>query len=178
MGAKIRPRNAHPPYGRCLLYADGLTFPSFQGAKDGRWGSADGCRGASDRRQDVHSPWHCRTDRFRRSGHRRDVWPRTASATGRIVAAEYNPLIEFSTADGIVIRFNNAVHSSSWGDGDSVPVAYDPTNPQNASVDSFAGRWFLAGLAGMLGGFFLLISIVLIVLGRVLTRRIITNSKP
>ena len=103
--------------------------------------------------------------------------PRTASATGKIVAAEYNPLIEFSTADGTVIRFNNSVHSSSWGDGDSGPVAYDPTNPQNASVDSFAGRWFLAGLAGMLGGFFLLIGIVLIVLGRVLTRRIITNSR-
>lgn len=104
--------------------------------------------------------------------------PRTASATGRIVAAEYNPRIEFSTADGTVIRFNNAVHSSFWGDGDSVPVAYDPTNPQNASVDSFAGRWFLAGLAGMLGGFFLLTGIVLIVLGRVLMRRVITNSRP
>ncbi|MBA1140222.1 DUF3592 domain-containing protein [Mesorhizobium neociceri] len=104
--------------------------------------------------------------------------PRTALATGRIVAAEYNPRIEFSTADGTVIRFNNAVHSSFWGDGDSVPVAYDPTNPQNASVDSFAGRWFLAGLAGMLGGFFLLTGIVLIVLGRVLMRRVITNSRP
>lgn len=104
--------------------------------------------------------------------------PRTASATGRIVAAEYNPRIEFSTADGTVIRFNNAVHSSFWGDGDSVPVAYDPTNPQNASVDRFAGRWFLAGLAGMLGGFFLLIGIVLTVLGRVLMRRVNSNSGP
>ena len=103
---------------------------------------------------------------------------RTASATGRIVAAEYNPRIEFSTADGTVIRFNNAVHSSSWGDGDSVPVAYDPTNPQDASVDSFAGRWFLAGLAGLLSGFFLLIGIVLTVLGRGLMRRVTTNSRP
>ncbi|MGX5844448.1 DUF3592 domain-containing protein [Mesorhizobium sp. ArgA1] len=101
--------------------------------------------------------------------------PRTSSATGKIVAAEYNPLIEFSTADGTVVRFNNAVHSSFWGDGDSVPVAYDPTNPQNASVDSFAGRWFLAGLAGVLGGFFLLIGIVLTVLGRALVRRVITR---
>ncbi|WP_246691131.1 MULTISPECIES: DUF3592 domain-containing protein [unclassified Mesorhizobium] len=75
-----------------------------------------------------------------------------------------------------MIRFNNAVHSSSWGDGDSVPVAYDPTDPQNASVDSFAGRWFLAGLAGLLGGFFLLIGIVLTVLGRSLMRRVTTNS--
>ena len=101
--------------------------------------------------------------------------PRTATATGKIVAAEYNPLIEFSTADGQVIRFNNTVHSSSWGDGDSVPVAYDPNNPQNASIDSFAGRWFLASLAAMLGGFFVLIGIVLTVLGRVLIRRIITR---
>jgi len=104
--------------------------------------------------------------------------PRTASATGKIVAAEYYPLIEFSTGDGTVIRFTNSVHSSSWGDGDSVPVAYDPTNPQNASIDSFAGRWFLSGLAGLFGGIFLLIGIVLIVLGRVLTRRIITKSRP
>jgi len=101
--------------------------------------------------------------------------PRTARATGKIIAAEYNPLIEFSTADGQVIRFNNTVHSSSWGDGDSVPVAYDPNNPQNASIDSFAGRWFLASLAAMLGGFFVLIGIVLTVLGRVLIRRIITR---
>ncbi|MER8567667.1 MULTISPECIES: DUF3592 domain-containing protein [unclassified Mesorhizobium] len=104
--------------------------------------------------------------------------PRTASATGRIVAAEYNPRIEFSTADGTVIRFNNAVHSSFWGDGDSVPVAYDPTNPQNASVDSFAGRWFLAGLAGMLGGFSLLTGTGLAVIGRVLIRRIGMNPSP
>ena len=103
--------------------------------------------------------------------------PRTALATGRIVAAEYNPLIEFTAADGAVIRFNNAVHSSFWSDGDSVPIAYDPANPQNASIDSFAGRWFLAGLTGMLGGFFLLTGIVLTVLGRSLMRRIITNSR-
>lgn len=99
--------------------------------------------------------------------------PRTASATGRIVAAEYNPRIEFSTADGTVIRFNNAVHSSFC-----VPVAYDPTNPQNASVDSFAGRWFLAGLAGMLGGFSLLTGTGLAVIGRVLIRRIGMNPSP
>jgi hypothetical protein len=103
--------------------------------------------------------------------------PRTDSASGKIVAAEYYPLVEFTTADGTVIRFTNAVHSSSLGVGDSVPVAYDPTNPQNASVDRFAGRWFLAGLAGMLGGFFLLIGIVLTLLGRALMRRAITNSR-
>ena len=104
--------------------------------------------------------------------------PRTDSASGKIVAAEYYPLVEFTTADGTVIRFNNAVHSSFWGVGDSVPVAYDPTNPQNASVDRFAGRWFLAWLAGMLGGFFLLIGIVLTLLGRALMRRMRANPTP
>jgi len=104
--------------------------------------------------------------------------PRTASASGKVVAAEYYPLVEFSTGDGTVIRFTNAVHSSSLGVADSVPVAYDPDNPRNASVDSFAGRWFLAGLAGLFGAIFLLIGIVLTVIGRVLIRRIITNSKP
>jgi hypothetical protein len=103
--------------------------------------------------------------------------PRTTSATGKIVAAEYYQLVEFSIGESTVIRFTNSVHSGSLGVGDSVAVAYDPNNPQNASVDSFAGRWFLAGLAGLLGAIFLLIGIALAVLGRVLIRRIINNSR-
>lgn len=104
--------------------------------------------------------------------------PRTATAPGKIVAAEYYPLVEFSTVDGTVIRFTNAIRSSFWGIGDSLTVAYDPTNPNNASIDGFAGRWFLSGLAGLIGGAFLLIGIVLTVLGRALMRRVATNSRP
>jgi len=102
--------------------------------------------------------------------------PRTAAASGKIVAAEYYPLVEFSTDDGTVIRFTNAVRSSFWGIGDSVAVAYDPANPNNASIDGFAGRWFLSGLSGLIGGAFLLMGIVLTVLGRALMRRVITSS--
>ncbi len=101
--------------------------------------------------------------------------PRTATAPAKIVAAGYYPLIEFSTGDGTVIRFTNAVRSAFWGIGDSVAVAYDPANPNNASIDGFAGRWFLSGLSGLIGGAFLLIGIVLSVLGRARMQRIITN---
>ena len=98
---------------------------------------------------------------------------RTASTFGKIVAAEYYPIIQFSTRDGVVIRFSSAVHSSSFGVGDSVAVDYDPNNPHNASIGSFVGRWFDAELAGVVGGILLLIGIVLTVLRRVLMRRIV-----
>lgn len=89
-----------------------------------------------------------------------------ATASAKIVAIGKLPAMEFTMADGSVIRFTNNVRSSSWQVGDNVVIAYDPGNPSDAVVDGFAGRWFPAGLAGLLGGAFLVIGIVLAVIGR------------
>ncbi|WP_413988278.1 DUF3592 domain-containing protein [Labrys okinawensis] len=90
----------------------------------------------------------------------------TATALAKIVAIGKLSAMEFTMADGSVIRFTNNVSSSSWHVGDDVAIAYDPSNPSDAVVDGFAGRWFPAGLAGLLGGAFLVLGVVLTVIGR------------
>ena len=91
---------------------------------------------------------------------------RTASAAGKIVTVGNLPAVEFTMPDGGIIRFTNTVRSSSWHAGDNVAIAYDPANPSDATVDGFAGRWFSAGLAGLLGGVFFVAGLVLTVMGR------------
>lgn len=96
----------------------------------------------------------------------------SATAAGRIVSVEGGyPLVEFATPDGRTVQFNNFVRSSLWSQGDQVTVAYDPADPAKAVVDGFAGRWFLAGLAGLLGAIFLVIGLVLWSVGRIALRR-------
>lgn len=90
----------------------------------------------------------------------------TATAPGKIVTVGSLPAIEFTMADGSIIRFTNSVRSSSWHVGDEVSVAYDPANPSDAVVDDLVGRWFSAALAGLLGAVFLLLGVVLTVFGR------------
>ena len=90
----------------------------------------------------------------------------TATTTAKIVSVGKFPAMQFTMADGSVIRFTNSVRSSSWQVGDDVAIAYDPSNPSDAVVDGFAGRWFQAGLAGLLGGVFLVLGMVLTVFGR------------
>lgn len=96
-----------------------------------------------------------------------------ATAPGRIAAVDGGyPLIEFTTPEGRTVQFNNFVRSSLWSPGDPVTVAYDPADPTKAVVDGFAGRWFLAGLAALLGAIFLVIGLVLWLIGRTALRRI------
>lgn len=92
--------------------------------------------------------------------------PRTASAAGTIVAVNPYPVVSFSTPQGNVIRFTNLVRSSLLREGDSVTVAYNPAIPTDATLDGLLGRWFLTGLAAVLGTAFLLVGGLTTLVGR------------
>ncbi|MFT4130017.1 DUF3592 domain-containing protein, partial [Labrys sp. (in: a-proteobacteria)] len=76
------------------------------------------------------------------------------------------PVVSFSTPQGSVIRFTNLVRSSFLREGDSVTVAYNPAIPTDATLDGLLGRWFFAGLAGLLGAAFLLVGGLMTIIGR------------
>jgi hypothetical protein len=97
--------------------------------------------------------------------------PRSAKAEGVIVDFEYGPVIEFASANGTTSRFSSSVRSTFWHRGDHVPVAYAPDNPSDAAIDGFAGRWFLPGLAGILGGVFALVGLCIGLVGRFIISR-------
>jgi hypothetical protein len=91
---------------------------------------------------------------------------RSGSADGTIVGFNHGPTVQFTTPDGAVVRFGSTTRSSYWREGDHVPVAFRPERPDDARIDGFAGRWFPAGLFGLLGGSFLLLGAALTLAGR------------
>jgi len=60
----------------------------------------------------------------------------------------YAPEVVFSTADGEEVTFTSGVGSSppNYRIGQQVKVFYEPTEPQNAKVDSWLERWFDAAV--------------------------------
>lgn len=96
----------------------------------------------------------------------------SATTTGRIteMGGGY-PRIAFTAQDGRAVQFTNGVRSSFWRRGDQIAVAYDPADPSDAVVNGFGGRWFLAGLAGVIGGVFFLIGLVFWLIGTIIVRR-------
>lgn len=85
---------------------------------------------------------------------------------GKVVALNGNfPVVQFATKDGNIIRFTNFAPGSSWHVGDTVPLAYDPINPQQVTIEGFGGRWASALLAAALGGAVLLLGLLTTFLG-------------
>lgn len=77
----------------------------------------------------------------------------------------YRPTVRFQTADGRVIDYEPQT-SNSWSNyriGESIPVYYDPHQPQNAFAGTAFGNWFGLILFGTVGGFFALIGAFLLV---------------
>src|ERR1044072_5333927 len=58
----------------------------------------------------------------------------------------YGEVIDYNAADGHVSRFMSAGSSDPLPIGTAVVVRYDPENPKDAEIDSFAKVW-----AGPLG---------------------------
>jgi Protein of unknown function (DUF3592) len=91
---------------------------------------------------------------------------RSGSADGTITGFNGGPMVQFTTPDGAVVRFGSAIRSSFRHVGDHVPVAFRPERPDDARIDGFAGRWFPAGLFGILAAAFLLVGGGLTVAGQ------------
>jgi Protein of unknown function (DUF3592) len=109
-----------------------------------------------------------RTRRFRR---------RAVETTGTIVdliessgsegGTVYQAVVEFQTADGRAIRWQESMASNppAGQPGEQIPIKYDPANPNKARIAKTFRLWFLSGLLGLLGLLFLGLGVVLTVAG-------------
>ena len=65
----------------------------------------------------------------------------------------YAPVVEFTTIDGSAVRFQEDYYSDtpSHRVGDKVEIIYDPTSPNNASINTLWGLWGAVIALGILG---------------------------
>ncbi|WP_167760184.1 DUF3592 domain-containing protein [Paraburkholderia pallida] len=65
----------------------------------------------------------------------------------------YHTQFEFTTPDGQRLRATGSAGTSSpdYSLGDTVPVLYDPADPEDAEIDSFLERSFGALIVSLLG---------------------------
>lgn len=80
--------------------------------------------------------------------------------------AESVPFFEFRTAAGEVRRAESLMGSGfqGFGAGQTIPVRYDPVNPDRAEVDTFAVLWGLALLRAGYALLFVLMGTIALVL--------------
>lgn len=96
------------------------------------------------------------------------------TATGTVVGLEedtggeggttYSAIVEFTTADGTLVRFNDSSRSCDPPCnqvGDEVPVIYSPDNPQRAQIQSIWLDWTWPAVLGLLFLVFLGIAAVM-----------------
>lgn len=79
-------------------------------------------------------------------------------STGEVVALRRSskggraPDVAFTAVDGREhVHRSNVYSTPSYEVGDVVPIAYDPTDPDSAIIDSFSGRWLLPTIFGGIG---------------------------
>ncbi len=103
---------------------------------------------------------------------------RGVATTGKVVdlvsrtfnpgsAGVYCPLVEFTTASGQPVRFESQFGTmpASHRVGQSIPVRYDPVDPQKAEVDSTTVNWFVPGCTIGMGLLFFVMGLVFVVIG-------------
>lgn len=82
-----------------------------------------------------------------------EVVSRTKTQSGESKTYFY-PVVEFRTAEGAVVRFEDSTGSnpSAHRVGDAVEVLYDPQTPQSAMIDSWV-LWLPSTIVIGFGGF-------------------------
>lgn len=68
----------------------------------------------------------------------------------------YYPVVRFKPVGGVEIEFESGLGSSpaSYDRGESVSVLYDPSDPDNAEINSFMALWFAPIVVGFMGTVF------------------------
>ena len=78
----------------------------------------------------------------------------------RVIGEAYYPVVEFAASDGRSrkVQLSEGSWPPAYEIGDEVTVLYEPDNPLDARIKSFAssaGMWILPGITGILGIAFL-----------------------
>ena len=75
----------------------------------------------------------------------------------RSVFPLHQPEVSWKDGHGVPHRITNAVASSppAYDVGEHVEVIYQPNDPENARIDSFAESWLLPLVLGVFGTVFL-----------------------
>ena len=95
--------------------------------------------------------------------HRVDLLTNAVNVTGTVVSVDGNdeshyPTISFKTADGQTQQFTSTVNGD-YQEKDEVPIVYQSTNPQRASINNFGTLWvavifqLVGGVLFLLGSF-------------------------
>jgi hypothetical protein len=79
----------------------------------------------------------------------------------------YMPVVEFTGADGEKRKFTDSMASDPPGYevGETVPVKYDPADPEDARIAKRFRLWFAPALLGGMGVTFLIVGVILLALG-------------
>jgi Protein of unknown function (DUF3592) len=92
----------------------------------------------------------------------------------------YAPVFSFKAADGKAYSVTSHASSDPPGFdvGDEVTVLYDPSNPQQARIDTFWQLWAVPVVLGSIGTFFFIIASVFVFAFRALARRAALATPP
>jgi hypothetical protein len=105
----------------------------------------------------------------------RSFLSRAVSVTGAVIGFResrgseggtvYQPVVTYRTTEGQTHEFTDSVASDPPGFtvGEAVPVAYDPTDPEQAKIARPFRLWFVSGLLSSMGALFLVLGVVLAV---------------
>jgi hypothetical protein len=76
-----------------------------------------------------------------------------AASTGSEGGTVYQAIVQFTTADGRAVTWQESMASNppAGQPGDQVPMRYDPGDPDDARIDRPFRLWFLPGLFGFMG---------------------------
>ena len=74
-----------------------------------------------------------------------------------------HPIVSFRTQSGEKVQFSSNFSSSSMHQGDTVTVNYHPKDPHDAVISSITSLWLFPVLLGGIGGFLLLVAIILFI---------------
>ena len=79
----------------------------------------------------------------------------------------YQAVVEFRTADGRTVRWQESMASNppAGHRGDDIAMKYDPADPNKARIAKATRMWFMPVLFGGLGLLFLVLGVILTIAG-------------